>query len=792
VAIEVRNRPAAPAEAMQAVVAPHEMPECVTLGVRPGHRPSGRPPVRIFLGTEDAQRRAERVFFCSVEKARDPGRVYEIYLMKNLPGFARRKWRTGFTNYRFAIPDFAGRAGRAIYNDVDQIYSADPGELFDLDMDAHGYLAISPKDTSVMLIDCARMAPWWNLEAARGGDKRALTDAPAAVPGLWGELDGGWNARDMEYRPGRSRLLHYTTLHLQPWQPTPEQYSYHPHPLGDLWFDLEREADRERFHVFTRERPSTAFERLRERTAASAEPVAAPSEAGLRFLDQWGGAERLHASLGHAPPAGWSGAHVDLAKTDAWPDEPAQAIAATDLLEHAPEADVPWLLDTLFAHAARALYLRIACARGTGAAGDRPATSGPDDPAWWRERVEQAAARNPGRCWRLEVIADGTPQAFESTFAAADRPPRVWVLLGAHTGDNKQLITLADALGWPYQTRELAFNPLRRLPNWALGTSILHLRRSRSDPLEPPWPDLLLACGKRSAPVAQWIKKRSAGRTRLLHLGRPRAPLDRFDLIVTTPQYQLPARPNILHNTLALNRSGEDAAARVADAWTDRFAHLPRPWYALIVGGDRKPYILPPETARALAQEASSFAAARGGSLLITTGPRTSRAAADALRTAVSVPAYCHLYQGGAGDNPYPAFLALADGFIVTGESASALAEACATGRPVWFVDLPRREEGALSPSGWMRRMLERRRGRTSYRGTPKQQDRLARFIDRLIERGFLRMPREMRIYQAALEARGLARPLGAPDESGPRQPVDDLERTVDAIRRLMARGHPA
>ena len=58
-------------------------------------------------------------------------------------GFDRRRWLTGFTNYRFAIPHFAGGSGRAIYNDVDQIYLRDPAELFDTDMGEHGFLSIT-------------------------------------------------------------------------------------------------------------------------------------------------------------------------------------------------------------------------------------------------------------------------------------------------------------------------------------------------------------------------------------------------------------------------------------------------------------------------------------------------------------------------------------------------------------------------------------------------------------------------------------------------------------------------
>ena len=177
--------------------------DTIALPVRAGHAPSPKPPVRIFLGTEDGQWRAERVFVYSIERVRDPARVYEIHVLRDLPGFDRRGWRTGFTNYRFGIPELAGRHGRAIYNDVDQIYLADPGLLFDLDMGPHGYLAISPEDTSVMLIDCARMAPVWNLGEARRTDKDTLTRRAASTPERWGALAPGWNARDQEYVAGQ-------------------------------------------------------------------------------------------------------------------------------------------------------------------------------------------------------------------------------------------------------------------------------------------------------------------------------------------------------------------------------------------------------------------------------------------------------------------------------------------------------------------------------------------------------------------------------------------------------------
>ena len=218
-------------------------PECIVLGVREGVTPSAKPPVRIFLGTQLAQYRAERVFFWSVEQVRDPSREYEIYLMKELRGFNRRGWLTGFTNYRFAIPHFAGGSGKAIYNDVDQVYLGDPGELFDTDMGTHGYLSLSDRDTAVMLIDCQRMATVWSLAEAQHERRSTLEAKARTIPGLCGPLNPIWHTRDAEYVANQSKLLHYTAIHMQPWQPTPHRYSYQRNPAGHVWFDLERAAD---------------------------------------------------------------------------------------------------------------------------------------------------------------------------------------------------------------------------------------------------------------------------------------------------------------------------------------------------------------------------------------------------------------------------------------------------------------------------------------------------------------------------------------------------------------------
>ena len=335
-------------------------PEKIVLGVRPGHRPSDKPPVRIFLGTERQQFRAERVFLWSIEKHRDPTRIYEIHLLKGLKGYVSGFWITGFTNYRFAIPYFCDYAGRAIYNDVDQVWLTDPAELFDRDMGKAGFLSINDHDTSVMLIDCRRMSGVWNREAVTGTTRKRI-EARARAAGLWGEMPGRYNARDAEHVPGKSACVHFTTLHTQPWRPFPEWFVYHRNPTGSLWFDLERGADEARFLPVSALRPSSAW-----------------PDAALRLSSRPDGPE-ITALLG---------ARLDEALI-------AEVREIDGVLEQVPDADLPWVLERLFA-TSRQLEIRVR--EPVFIRRDRPRRS----LHFWTQQMQLAERLHPGTRWRLE------------------------------------------------------------------------------------------------------------------------------------------------------------------------------------------------------------------------------------------------------------------------------------------------------------------------------------------------------------------------------------------------------
>ena len=260
----------------------------------------------------------------------------------------------------------------------------------------------------------------------------------------------------------------------------------------------------------------------------------------------------------------------------------------------------------------------------------------------------------------------------------------VWVLQGAHAGDNAQARSLAHLLGADFTLKQLTFTHFRHVPNVLLRDSLASIDRAKSASLEPPFPDLVIGVGRRSVPAALWIKKQSGGRTKLVHMGRPRAPSAWFDLLITTPQYGLPAGPNVIELPLPLTSERPVSAEEIA-IWEKRFAALPRPWTGVLVGGSRFPAVIGEKGAARLAKMVSAMP----GSTLISTSPRTAPAEIDALAKGLTGPHYLHRWARG-GENPHQAILALADKFVVTSDSISMLAEAWRTGKPVERFQLDR------------------------------------------------------------------------------------------------------
>ena len=365
-------------------------------------------------------------------------------------------------------------------------------------------------------------------------------------------------------------------------------------------------------------------------------------------------------------------------------------------------------------------------------------------------------------------------------FPPAPPAPRIWLLIGDKLGDNQQveLIAqhLAERLSWRVDVRQLRFKDAYRAgkPDFRSGHS--HVDWSASDAIAPPWPDLLLTVGRRPSMVALWIKEQSRGQTKIVLVGRPRRWLQRFDLIIAAAHHHVPTLPHVLRVGLPLITADAAGIAAARSLWAPRFASLPRPLFALFVGGPTKPHVFGREVALELMSRATHCVAQAGGSLWVTTSPRTSTEVVQALEDALPENGQLFRWRAGDPDNPYLALLACADRFIVTGDSVSMQVEVARSGKPLAIFPLPVEHE--------FFERLRRMTARVAYgkRSVPV----LARFVRTLQTLGMIKFPRDVAEIHALLFEQGFAVRLGEPFPTHGTGVDLDLDHIVDRIHGLL------
>lgn len=260
----------------------------------------------------------------------------------------------------------------------------------------------------------------------------------------------------------------------------------------------------------------------------------------------------------------------------------------------------------------------------------------------------------------------------------------VWGLVDDRTGHTGQVLGVIAKLGVPYVLKRLEYNVFTAIPNSVLGSSLLPLDRKRSSPIGAPWPKLVIAAGRRTLPVLRYIKKQSPS-TITVYLMWP-GNVRGIDLVAAPAHDNPPDHPRVMRTMAPLHAVTPETLAAAREAWAPQFAHLPRPWVALSLGGNTKQGSYQPADWRELIRLSQQLAG--HGSLLITTSRRTPTEALALFQPLLTVPHLLHRWDRDK-DNPYLGLLGAADAMVVTGDSLSMCAEACVSGKPVYIFSNP-------------------------------------------------------------------------------------------------------
>ena len=257
-----------------------------------------------------------------------------------------------------------------------------------------------------------------------------------------------------------------------------------------------------------------------------------------------------------------------------------------------------------------------------------------------------------------------------------------WVLTDGKAGDEAPCMGLAVAMGLKPQRRVV--RPRTLFAALAPRGPIDPAERPNApgSPVAPPFPDVLIASGRRAVPYLRYVRRASGGRTFTIFLKDPRVSAKVADVVWVAAHDALRGE-NVIVSLAAPHLVSTRALQAARENPDPRIAALPAPRMALLLGGDSRHHTFTEKDRRTLAGAVESMVLA-GASVMVTSSRRTPKALVEAIKREIAdTPKRAFLWTGGEGENPYLQMLAHAQTIVVTADSTNMVGEACATAAPV-------------------------------------------------------------------------------------------------------------
>lgn len=265
-------------------------------------------------------------------------------------------------------------------------------------------------------------------------------------------------------------------------------------------------------------------------------------------------------------------------------------------------------------------------------------------------------------------------------------PILTWIVYDhGKIGTLNQCLGLAEALNlqavikpvkarfpWCYLPPSTWFAPLRGL---TLATR-----------LQSPWPDLIISAGRVSAAPCAEIRRLTQGRTRVIQLLNPHMNPKKFDAVVV-PHHDGLQGDNVITTLGPLHRITTERLHNEYQKFSSVLQPLHHPSIAVLIGGSNKHFTISESVIDQLTHQLQHLAHDHNASLMITVSRRTPFHCIRRLHQQLKGLSV-HFWDS-KGYNPYFAYLAHADAILVTCDSISMIAEAAATGKPVYMINLP-------------------------------------------------------------------------------------------------------
>jgi len=268
---------------------------------------------------------------------------------------------------------------------------------------------------------------------------------------------------------------------------------------------------------------------------------------------------------------------------------------------------------------------------------------------------------------------------------------KILILADERVGTYSQAVALAKESGFDYEIIFLEYNFLKIIPNLFFSQSLIRLKKTSIKKLHSLnyIPKYIISAGRKSAPIAIFLKKNHNFLPKIIQIMRPEINFDKFDFVIV-PEHDEPKSPypkNLILSVGALTKIEENFEQIRHQEFLNQLQNLPKPIIALLIGGSSKNTKFSLKSAKELINQALLIKKNINASLILINSRRTDLEINNFIRKINEKNFIFCDYNEIKNNNPYALIVNYADFFIISGDSVSMISECCSTGKSVYIFD---------------------------------------------------------------------------------------------------------
>ena len=262
-----------------------------------------------------------------------------------------------------------------------------------------------------------------------------------------------------------------------------------------------------------------------------------------------------------------------------------------------------------------------------------------------------------------------------------------WVITDGNAGAKSQAIGLAEALGLNFEEKIFRLKSFFRIFAPYLIFDYTKFSTATSSKFSKPYPKIVIVCGSSARSIGPYLKKIDPN-IFTIFLQDPKINPKYYDLIIA-PYHDKIKGENVIKINFALNRVTKDKLLSEQKKFDFLAKKFESPYNVILIGGNTKKYKMSDAACDKIIEDIDYILENNKGSFLITNSRRTPDKVNKELQKKFNGSKKVYFYDfNSQGNNPFFAFLSLAQKIFITNDSISMLAEASNTNKSIKVLPL--------------------------------------------------------------------------------------------------------